>query len=54
VWPRDQLLHFGDDPHHYPDPGVRYLGRTATILLCWHSARSVLSSTSSYHCVRPF
>ena len=27
------LLHFDDDPHHYPD-----LGRTATILLCWRSA----------------
>ena len=26
------LLHFGDDPHHYPDPG-----RTATVLLCWRS-----------------
>ena len=26
-------LHFGDDPHHDPDPG-----RTAAILLCWRSA----------------
>ena len=20
VWPRDQLITFGDDPHHHPDP----------------------------------
>ena len=38
-------LDFGDDPHHYPDSGVRSgsrsdpdPGRTATILLCWRSA----------------
>jgi len=33
--------HFGDDPHHYPDPGVHHdpdPGKTATILLCWCSA----------------
>jgi len=26
MWPRDQHfdIHFGDNPHHYPDPGIPY------------------------------
>jgi len=36
VWPRDQ--HFGDDPHHYPDLGVRYIAKIIQQLLRWRSA----------------
>jgi len=44
--PETNEFNFGDDPHHYPDPG-----RTATIILCWLAFGLGLCclSTSSYY-----
>jgi len=45
------LLHFGDNPYHYPDPGVSWSGKNChnSIMLAFGGGLCSLSTSSYMH-----